>query len=163
MRRRNIGKSAKASTENSISAKTARSSWRREASTTAAEIAALIESTEVSLFNQVGRTYQRQKRRKKHAPLASDQRRSVRVIRERSVYEEECRREGRDRVGGRGRRESPEDGSKGYECEEDEQGRLDRACTLGAKPTSDQLLNQWQHKLSATYDDRMERSLPHLP
>ena len=50
MRYRNIGKSAKASTENNISANTARSSCRREASTTAAEIAALIDSTDVSLF-----------------------------------------------------------------------------------------------------------------
>jgi len=50
MRRRSIGKSAKASTENSMSANTARSSCRREASTTAAEIAALIDSTEVSLY-----------------------------------------------------------------------------------------------------------------
>lgn len=137
MRRRNIGKSAKASTENSISAKTARSSCRREASTTAAEIAALIESTEVSLSNPVGLLISTQNRRKKkeHAPFASDRRRSVRVVCERSVYEEEGRREGRDRVGRCRRCECPEDGCKGYESEEDEQGRLDRACTWAPKST----------------------------
>jgi hypothetical protein len=106
MRRRNIGKSAKASTENSINAKTARSSCRREASTTTAEIAALIESTEVSLSNPVGPTYPLEEK-KGHAPFASDWRRSVRVICERSVNEEEGCREGRDRVGGRRRGERP--------------------------------------------------------
>ena len=111
MRRRNIGKSAKASTENSVSANTARSSSRREASTTAAEIAALIDSTEVSLFQpgEGGFTCQSPKREKGHIPFALDRSCGVRVIGKHSVHEEERRREGRDRVGGRRSGERAED------------------------------------------------------
>jgi hypothetical protein len=97
MRRRSIGKSAKAFTENSISANTARSSSRREASTTAAETAALIDSTEVSLFFQPGEggvTCQSTKREKGYAPFALDRNSGVRVIGKRCVHEEERRREG---------------------------------------------------------------------
>ena len=96
MRRRSIGNSAKASTENNINANTARSSSRREASTTAAETAALIDSTEVSLFQpeKGGVTCQSPKREKGHAPFALDRSRSVRVISKHSVHEEERRREG---------------------------------------------------------------------
>ena len=112
MRRRSIGKSAKVSTENSVSANTARSSSRREASTTAAETAALIDSTEVSLF-QPGKgnvTCQSLKSEKGHVPFALDRSRGVRVIGKHSMNEEERRREGRDRVGGRRSGERAEDG-----------------------------------------------------
>jgi hypothetical protein len=96
MRRRSIGKSAKAFTENSISANTARSSSRREASTTAAETAALIDSTELSLFQpeEGGVTCQSPKREKGYAPFALDRSSGVRVIGKRCVHEEERRREG---------------------------------------------------------------------
>lgn len=151
IRCRNIGKSAKASTENSISAKTDRSSCRREANTTTAEIAALIESTEVSLSNAIGLTYPPEEK-KGHAPFASDRRRSVRIICEGSVNEEEGCRDGRDRVGGCRRSECPEDGCKCNKREEDEQGRLDRACTWAP--------NQYQVSYATkvarqTYDDQM--------
>lgn len=155
MRRRNIGKSAKASTENSISAKTARSSCRREASTTTAEIAALIESTEVNLSQPGGSCLFA--RKKKHAPFTSDRRRSVRVICERSVNKEEGCREGRDRVGGCRRGERPEDGCKCDEREKDEQGRLDRACIWAPHQVS------YSNKVATqTYDDQKEYSLAHL-
>ena len=77
---------------------------------------------------------------KGHAPFASD--RSVRVICERSVNEEEDCREGRDRVGGRRRGERPEDGCKCDEREEDEQGRLDRARTWAPNQHQRQLCTQ---------------------
>jgi hypothetical protein len=73
------------------------------------------------------------------------------------MYEEERRREGRDRVGRRRRCERPEDGCKGYECEENEQGRLDRVRTWAPNRYQTKVVTQFK----ATYDDRKERSLPH--
>ena len=61
------------------------------------------------------------------------------------MHEEECRREGRDRVGGRRRGERADDGCEGYEREEDEHGCLDRVCTWmnpDPKSASAQLVNQ---------------------
>jgi hypothetical protein len=66
---------------------------------------------------------------KEYAPLALDRGSAVRVVGKRGVHQEEGRRERPDRVGRRGGRESTEDGREGYECEEDEQGCLDRART----------------------------------
>jgi hypothetical protein len=69
------------------------------------------------------------KGRKGHTPFPLDRKRGVRVIGKRSVDEKKGCRKGRDRVGGRGRGKRAEDGCKGYEREEDEQGRLDHSCT----------------------------------
>jgi len=129
MRRRNMGKNAKASTENNISENTARTSCRREASTTAAEMAALIDSTEVSLFFQLRCHLSELKKEGGNRPFTLNWRRSVRVICQRSVHEEECRRKSPDRVSGRRRGERAKDGCESDEHEEDEQGRFDCVST----------------------------------
>ncbi len=131
-RRRTNGNNANASTENSISANTARLSCRREASTTAAETAALIESTDVSLSCP----HQRQTRTTEDAcvPLALDWRGAVGIVCERGVDQEERGRERPDRVGGCRGCQGTEDRRECYEREEDEQGRFDCARTCNTAP-----------------------------
>lgn len=123
-----MGNNANASTENSISANTARSSCSREARTTAAEMAALIDSTDVNLFLRINAS-PRGKKKKECAPLALDRGGVVRVVGKSGVHQKEGRCERPDRVGRRGGCESTEDGCEGYECKEGEQGCLDCACT----------------------------------
>ena len=89
--------------------------------------------------------------KKGHAPFASDRELSVRVVCERSVNEKEGCREGRDRVGGCRRGEGPEDGRKCDEREEDEEGRLDRACSWA--PNQHQVSDATK-AATQTYDDQ---------
>jgi hypothetical protein len=125
MRRRRIGKRAKASTEKSINAKTERSSCSREAKTTAAEMAALMDNTDVSLFipgNGLFVSIPKAPKRDEtgYRPFTLDRGRGIRVVSEHGMHEEERRCEGPDRVSRGGGSEGAEDRCEGNEREEDE-------------------------------------------